>query len=440
MNKYFNWKCLLLFPILLIVLSGCGNKEPQTPTRPNSRSDSIGFELPDNDNELSVATINIAIRSHEREIFTPLIERFEHQYQNIKVNVTEYNSFRYLETLSSDLSNDSSIDIFSIRDILEYSEFVEKELALSLNDFIRQSQFNVSNFSHLFEEVKINDTSYALPYKKDVWMLFYNKSLFDLANVEHPKPNMTWSEFRDLAKKMTFTKNTGQKVWGAYMDTSPENWYVYGIQAGGRLNNPDLSIFSSALQNRLNLEDDGSILRFSEQVRLKTHYNTLFQSGNLAMHINGSWHMDQLKEAETNGLISFEWDIAPIPYVEQTSPNTTIANASFLAINPNSEYPPHAWEFIKFISGEQGALELARNKIVPAYSSQNVKNVLIGEIPEPPYNIGLIVTQNVHAIHPPNPRMRYFIDTILYEESAKAFNRTKTPEDVITLIQDRNNQ
>ena len=49
------------------------------------------------------------------------------------------------------------------------------------------------------------DEAYAIPGGVTAWGLFYNKSIFDEAGVEYPDPKvpMTWSEYRELAKKLT---------------------------------------------------------------------------------------------------------------------------------------------------------------------------------------------------------------------------------------------
>ena len=44
---------------------------------------------------------------------------------------------------------------------------------------------------------------YGIPFATNCTALFYNKDLFDAANVAYPDENTTWEEFREMAKTLT---------------------------------------------------------------------------------------------------------------------------------------------------------------------------------------------------------------------------------------------
>ena len=57
-----------------------------------------------------------------------------------------------------------------------------------------------------------------MPFRKDNYMIFYNKDLFDERGVPYPQDGMTLEEFRALAKEMTYGEGA-DKVYGAHLHT-----------------------------------------------------------------------------------------------------------------------------------------------------------------------------------------------------------------------------
>ncbi|WP_245881776.1 extracellular solute-binding protein, partial [Streptomyces milbemycinicus] len=57
---------------------------------------------------------------------------------------------------------------------------------------------------------------YALPYRQDFWVLFYNKDLLKKSGADLSK--LTWSDYAELAKRLT-TGSGSSKVYGTYHQT-----------------------------------------------------------------------------------------------------------------------------------------------------------------------------------------------------------------------------
>lgn len=72
-------------------------------------------------------------------------------------------------------------------------------------------------YNGVADQLKMDGSSYTLPFRKDWYMLYYNKDLFDKAGVEYPSADMTWDEYEELAKNMT-TARESSKV---YRNTQP---------------------------------------------------------------------------------------------------------------------------------------------------------------------------------------------------------------------------
>ena len=59
---------------------------------------------------------------------------------------------------------------------------------------------------------------YAVPFRSDFWVLYYNKDLFDAAGVEYPSNDLTMEDYDALARKMT-SGSGDTKVYGCHYHT-----------------------------------------------------------------------------------------------------------------------------------------------------------------------------------------------------------------------------
>ena len=44
---------------------------------------------------------------------------------------------------------------------------------------------------------------YALPFRTNDWVIYYNKKIFDDAGVAYPTNDMTWEQFFELGKQLS---------------------------------------------------------------------------------------------------------------------------------------------------------------------------------------------------------------------------------------------
>ena len=47
------------------------------------------------------------------------------------------------------------------------------------------------------DSYKVDGKAYAVPYRQDSWVLFYNKDLFDKAGVKDPDGSWTWDDYAE---------------------------------------------------------------------------------------------------------------------------------------------------------------------------------------------------------------------------------------------------
>lgn len=413
---------LIIIVLSFIVMTACASKNDNDKTGNKGSTSSDG--------EVS---LKIAVLPDDLETFEIGYEEFKKENPNINVEFETFPSQQYYEKIRMQLSGGAGYDVFAgLLDSLLDTEILEP-----LNDYIKDSDLDVTGYGSMYEVVSIDNEVLGLPYRKSNWMMYYNKDLFDENNVEYPTDDMTWAEFRELAKEMTSGTGT-DKVFGAYLQQWPQTWYMQGVQAGASIIDKDLTPFEDALQYRLDLESDGSIMGWSEQVTTGAHYNEAFQKGNVAMSIIGDWHVAQLREAKEEGKIDFEWDVVPIPHPEGVEKNTTLALPVSLMMNSNTKHKDEAFKFIEFMTGEEGANIFASRGYITGYMDDTVKETYLGDGVSEPANLHYFLETKEYPEHP----MLVGVKNIIVEEAFKqegelALIGEQTVEEAITNIEKR---
>ena len=419
-------------------LAGCGTKTEQpaggetkaaeTKTAGANESEASKEEAPG----LPSGTINIAMLNDESKNLEALIASYNAENPDLKINCIEIPSNEYMDKMIVQLSGNADIDLFWAGNNAQYSDFISKGLALPLDDLIARDKVDMTPYGITYEGIKYEGKVYEMPIRNSIWVLYYNKDLFDAAGVEYPKGGMTYTEYRELAKKMT--SGSGEdKIWGAYIHTWPISWDRYAIQQGHTIIDTDLTPFVDALQFRLDMEADGSIMPYTEQIATSAHYKNEFAKGTLAMHVMGDFHIGQLRQMQKDGEIGFNWDIVSTPVPDGVSANTTTGMSAGFCINSKSKNVEGAWDFLKYISSEPGAEIYVESGFVPAYINDSIKAKLTYDGVTAPENIGILLDQKVYMEYPAVPGINQ-VEKIFDEESQLAFAGEHTAQQAIDEI------
>ncbi len=216
-------------------------------------------------------------------------------------------------------------------------------------------------------------------------LLFYNRALFDQAGLPYPPSDpeqaWTWEEFVSAARKLTTDAegrhpgeagfDPGQiRTFGAAFDKTYEGWsfYPFIFSAGGQaadetgtrllLDSPQAA---RALQNLADLMWVHHAAPTPQQDMELPDYVTLFQTGNLAMHITGQWHL--LDYASAQGL---PFGVAVLPRLEQP---VTVVLGSPTVIFSGARDQEAAVRFYKFHNHPEAVDLFARGLWMPLQQS-----------------------------------------------------------------------
>ncbi|MBW5448678.1 extracellular solute-binding protein [Cohnella sp. CFH 77786] len=207
-------------------------------------------------------------------------------------------------------------------------------------------------------------------------VIYYNKDLFNKHGVELPKDQMSWEELFRLAAMFPTEGSKEDRVYGLKMGYSGTDIYQLGNMIGVTQN---LNIVDSGA-TKVTLNTDawrkafGTALTALKSGSLYTEdpnrgmnapmqYEDFllqdpFISGKAAMSMDGTYLMDQIKQAQTavKDKAIKNWDIVTMPVDPanpEVSPNMSFYN--IFAISAKSAQTDAAWTFLSYVLSDEYA-------------------------------------------------------------------------------------
>ena len=304
-----------------------------------------------------------------------VIDAYEAQNPNVKIELIDLASSDYGEVINVRLSGGDDTDIITVKDIPQYAAMLTRGQVISLNDYIEADGIDLSMYSGAAEELTYEGAIYAMPFRSDIWIMYYNKTIFDEAGLDYPANDITWDEFDALAREVT-SGSGADKIYGALFHVWRSCVQLATVQDG--LNNviaEDYSFMAPMYTMVTEMQKDGIAMDYGEQRAGNIHYSGPFKNGQVAMLPMGSWFIGSMIAAENDGEVDFEWGVGAFPHPEGVPVGTTAGTLTSLAINSKSDKKDAAWDFIKFYSGVEGAKALAATGNLPAVRTPEVLEI-----------------------------------------------------------------
>ena len=128
-------------------------------------------------------------------------EAFEASHPGVTIEYVDVASQDYAVKTTTMLEGGDTSDVFMVKEIDNLINWQAQGFAAPLKDF--DKDYDYSGFKGTEVNYAVDGVQYAIPFRSDFWVLFYNKDLFDAAGVEYPTNDMTWDAYAELAKKLT---------------------------------------------------------------------------------------------------------------------------------------------------------------------------------------------------------------------------------------------
>lgn len=385
---------LLTAAMAATLLAGCGGTEEaanagteaasdaQTATTQEAASDQASEASTEAAGE--AVTLKWAIWDQETTAYwSDLKEAYEASHPNVTIEMVDLGSTDYMTVLATELSGTGTdFDLVTIKDVPGYATLVQKGSILALDDYIAADGIDLTQFAGTTDQVTVDGSLYELPFRNDFWVLFYNKDLFDAAGVDYPTNDMTFEEYDALARAVTDT-TFGSQVYGAHYHTWRSAVQLFGVLDGEHtILDGEYSFFKPYYEMVLNQEADGVCRKYTDLKTEGLHYSAAFFGGDVAMMNQGSWFIStlitNLASGEYDADLCGNWGIVKYPHAEGVEPGSTLGTITGISITTASDNPDEAWEFVKWVSGEEGAAVMASSGNFPAIMTDEIRDAISG--------------------------------------------------------------
>lgn len=282
------------------------------------------------------------------------IAKFEKENPDIKINYTTTPYDDHIAKIASAAAGGALPDVMFVP-AASYRELVKKGTLLELTDKFDEN-LPLDDFTQSAQDVmEIDGKVYGLTACTVSPVIYYNKDIFDAANVEYPSADYenAWTpeELLETAKKLT-----SDDVYGLYNLDNENALNASILSNGGTRFNDDQT--ESTVETKevkevfetvksfmdAGVMPDSSILDSTGMTATQ-----LFQTGKVAMLMDGTWGMQELATTDLN------WGVAPLPNYGKS---LTHGASHLHGIASTCKHPEEAWKFVKFLSGYEYQGEL----------------------------------------------------------------------------------
>ncbi|MER6672968.1 ABC transporter substrate-binding protein [Streptomyces sp. NPDC000983] len=301
------------------------------------------------------------------------IDRFEKAHPNIKVKVVgNINDDKLNQALRAGGSNGP--DVVSSFTTSNVGKFCSSGAFLDLKPFIDKSGLDLDATipKPMLDYTQFEGRRCALPLLGDAYGLYYNKDAFEEAGIKAPPK--TWSEFAEVAKKLTKADGDSYERLG-FMPTYHgyetvvshymSQWDHAYFDADGRSNIAKDPAFAEMFTYQKKLVDD-----LGGFAKLEKYRNTFgdewgaehpFHTGQVAMQLDGEWRLGMARDTDPG----FEIGTAPLPVADDEADEygKGFLSGTIVGIAPRSEKQNAAWELVKYMTTDTEAVVAFSNAI-----------------------------------------------------------------------------
>jgi len=221
-----------------------------------------------------------------------------------------------------------------------------------------------------------NGQIYSIPARAGVWCFFYNERIFKERGIAGPP--QTPEEFYEIAKQATFTRPNGEQVFGYSVRSGTWNMHeqlaIMARMYGGDLITPDYKIVINqapvikGLQLYRRMFQEGiippawSAAGFDSNIYMREGRAALTMGG----HTDGLAHNNANQSKEAGNIKAAYFPLARELWTADKRISDSMSFTWALGILKGSQRKDAAWDFIRFLSRNDSAIEMAKNNNAPA--------------------------------------------------------------------------
>ena len=289
----------------------------------------------------------------------------------------------YKAKINIDLMGGSTVDVVETLGPKDYSRQVSAGFFMPLNEIVEEAGIDPYSIYGANLPVEDDGNYYALPFKQEMYCVFYNKAIFDEAGVPYPEGPWTWDEYVETAQKLTDKK---KGVYGSFMNADLPWMYMPAQQLAvpfykedGSCNFDDPVFKEYAEWFKYISNDLGVQPSVAELEAENANWNYYALEGyRLAMFPQGNW-FTRLLNSQEDYPKDWNYGVAPLPSAGEGG-NNNLVSLGYVAINKNAAHPEEALTYALWIAENQWKYEGG----IPAFAtmSEEDQQLAFGSIAE----------------------------------------------------------
>lgn len=373
--------------------------------------------------------------------FQTLVDGFEAAHPNVTVELKEYDAANYDTQLTADLAAGSAPDVVTLKVLKTFLTYQGGKQLLDISDVAKDLSDNVSGADNYV----VDDKTYAIPYRQDSWLLYYNKDLFDAAGVAYPDGSWTWDDYATTAKELTTNlAAAGSPALGTYQHSwqSTVQGFADAQSPDVDLTDGDYSFLKPYYDRVLGLQSAGAQVDYGTVTTNKLTYQAEFGKQQTAMMLMGSWYVATLLAQQKSGdADTFNWGIAPAPQFDSSTTGmdktpVTFGDPTGMAINAatgkDEKKLAAAKQFMAYVATPEAAKALAGIGIASSYLDDSVVDAYFAVDGTPTDDLSRFAF-GTHETKPENPVSPYIsgIQDALNDAHSSIMSGSSSVDDAI---------
>lgn len=233
--------------------------------------------------------------------------------------------------------------------------FADKGAIMNLDKYIQQDYKDEMKLLYpvVADALSYNGSYYAMPRDITSKVMFFNKKMFDAAGVAIPNADWTWTDFANIARKMTkdLDGDGNPDQWGFYFRKYMDAFTDFLMQNGGGLVTADGKSLLGKPESIEALKFLQSLIVKDKAVPTETQARQFgnaqtapFIAGRSAMVMGG---LSNTVEMNNNKV---EYVIRPLPKGKN---NVNVAFVNAWTIPAGAKRPDLSWRILKFFASKE---------------------------------------------------------------------------------------
>lgn len=280
------------------------------------------------------------------------VEAFEETHPDIDVTVEQAPRDQFYSRLDAALGAGAGPDVMWQSSRASY--YVDGGVIEPLDAYIERDGLSLDGYNPTITALyNFGGTQYGIPKDFDAWTVAYNARVFSDLGIQPPSADWTWDDMLRIGEQVK-ARSEGA-VMPLYIYYNWNNGIVSLMQSmGGKAVDGQQGTMDSpegirALGMMKDLQDRGLITKVADSADLNS-VNALI-SGTIAMAEVPSWNLSLLSRADVP---EGTFHVLHLPAVDGKWASDT--NGLSYMMNANSRHKDAAWELIKFLTSDDGAV------------------------------------------------------------------------------------